>query len=264
MKKYYYIIGLLLGFLSCDNNEMINSYSTLDDEQYIFYVADALDAMNMKRPEGSYNYPCLPGMDTWKELKTGEEIFEVCQVPEKILKNQSTQAVIQALWEHPSFPMIITPSSDSRFQPSLERFLFGINAYQELTKRTDAGTCLLLRYFNMALNNSTHCWYLNTLHYLLAQPVFLKQLSKEEKVRLIEEVICRLDTLANLESSSAIQSSYFSMGRIMVDNQDSSILDLINKNPVIKDFITIGESGFITKNEYEMIKQCCINFINNN
>ena len=55
--KLYFLMTLLPLFFSCNNEEdNFNSFQELDNEQYSYYVAEALDAMNMPRPEGSYNF----------------------------------------------------------------------------------------------------------------------------------------------------------------------------------------------------------------
>lgn len=122
--KLYFLMTLLPLFFSCNNEEdNFNSFQELDNEQYSYYVAEVLDAMNMPRPEGSYNYPCLPGMPSWKELNSGEEMNMACHVPDDVLNNQTTQAVIQAMWEHPKFKDLIGFSSNSSIQESLNNVL---------------------------------------------------------------------------------------------------------------------------------------------
>jgi len=66
----------------------------------------------MERPSDSYNYPVYPGMKEWGNFKTNKEMLEACQVPAKTLKKMSTQAVIQALWEHVNFPTPYSSSTD--------------------------------------------------------------------------------------------------------------------------------------------------------
>lgn len=122
MKKFYFFIILLPLLFSCNNEDNnFNSFPELNNEQYSYYVAEALDAMNMPRPEGSYNYPCLPGMPSWEKLKSGEEMDLACHVPDDILKKQTTQAVIQAMWEHPNFKDLIGFSSNSSIQQVLKQ-----------------------------------------------------------------------------------------------------------------------------------------------
>ena len=97
------LISILAGTLfSCNSeDEWLNSFQTLDDEQYAFYVAEALGAMNMPRPEGSYNYPCLPGMLSWNELKSSNERTRVGRVrinPGCYSSHVGTSNIFHAHW----------------------------------------------------------------------------------------------------------------------------------------------------------------------
>ncbi|MBP3519669.1 MAG: hypothetical protein J6K31_15035 [Parabacteroides sp.] len=219
-----FLLCILAGLFSCDNEYVwLDLYPKLNDEEYFPYVAEALEAMNMPRPKGSYNYPFLPGMDTWKELKSGEEMKRVCLIPKKILKKQSTQAVIQAMWEHPDFPMLIGFSSNSSIQQSLDRVLPDWDIYIELTKRPDAASCLVERYYRMNLTKSFYGFYNNSLQLLLSQTVFLDQLPVKEKVLLAKEMAARIEVINQVEGVEAgkdsycVESSYFCLVRIMTN-----------------------------------------------
>lgn len=265
-----FLLCLLAGFFSCNSEEdWLNSFPTLDDEQYSFYVAQALDAMNMPRPEGSYNYPCLPGMDSWKELKSGEEKAQVCLVPEKILKKQSTQAVIQAIWEYPNFPMFHYLSSTTCMQQIVEQFLYNINSYQELINRSDAGSCLVIRYYRMNMTKVDHSFYNNSLQLLLSQTVFLDQLSLEEKVQLAKEMVGRIDVVKKVldaETSDelfSINSSYFCLVRIMANSGYSPMLVWMEEDESAQEFEKSGNCAFLMTSSFRTkIMELSSNFIN--
>lgn len=273
MKKIYlFLLCVLAGLFSCNSeDEWLNSFPTLDDEQYAFYVADALDAMNMSRPEGAYNYPCLPGMQAWKDLKSGEEMKRVCQIPKKILKKQSTQAVIQAMWEHPDFSTLIVPSSHSSIQISLDKVLPDWDIYIELIKRPDAASCLVERYYRMNLTKAIHGLYNNSLQLLLSQTVFLDQLPLEEKVRLAKEMVDRIDVINKIEGAETghdaycNESTYFCLVRIMVNSGYAPMSAWMEEDEYAREFVSLGSSELLVTSSFRAkILELSSNFINDN
>ncbi len=270
MKRFYFfILCVVAGFFSCNNES--NLFPTLDNDQYAFFVADALDAMNMPRPEGSYNYPCLPGMLSWKALKTADEMKQVCRVPKSVLEKQSTQAVIQAIWEHPDFSMFISWRSDSRMQPSLDRYLSDWDAYLELTKRPDAASCLLQRYVRMNVTKTTHVFFNNSLQLLLSQYVFIDQLSLKEKVQLATEMLDRIEQLKkqlDVEETSnlySIESSCFCLVRLMVSCKYIPMVDAIKADEKIREFEQTGDCSFLIDAGFRKnILDLAANFIKEN
>lgn len=266
------LISILAGLFSCNSeDEWLNSFQTLDDEQYAFYVAEALGAMNMPRPEGSYNYPCLPGMLSWKELKSSEERVRVCLISQKILKKLSTQAVIQAMWEHPKFPMLIGFSSNSSIQQSLDRVLPDWDIYIELTKRPDAASCLVERYYRMNLTKSFYAFYNNSLQLLLSQTVFLDQLPVEEKVQLAKEMAARIEVINQIEGAEAgkdsycVESSYFCLVRIMTNCGYTPMLEWMEKEEEALNFENEGYTELLIPRSFrDKILELSVNFVNDN
>lgn len=51
----------------------------------------------------SYNFPVRPGTEEWKKLKSGDEMAAVCNIPEAVLKNLSTQALVNTCLDYPLF-----------------------------------------------------------------------------------------------------------------------------------------------------------------
>lgn len=265
--KFYFLIALLPLFFSCNNEDNhFNSFPELDNEQYLYYVAEALDAMNMPRPEGSYNYPCLPGMPSWEELKNGEEMDWACHVPDNVLKNQTTQAVIQAMWEHPKFKDLIGFSSNSSIQQSLNNVLLDWNIYSELTKRTDAASCLVERYNRMQPTKVSHTFYNNSLQLLLSQTTFLEQLSADAKLLLAKEIVERKESVEKVldmdKESSSLNSSYFCLVRIMTSNQYTPMINWMDNNKDIQKFEESGDIFFLSSDIRKDILDLSINFIN--
>jgi hypothetical protein len=176
MKKYiiFYVLGIFLT-ISCHSDE--DQESSFEDSPF---VKTRLSYMNMPRPEDSYNYPIYPGTKEWVHLSTGQEMMDACQIPADKLKNMSTQAVIQAIWEH---PLLFTIFHRNQYQIDFEDIFLTNNAYRDLSARADGGVGLLKR---LKLVDPLSIEALHSLELLLAQTVFISQLTNEEKKSVVE------------------------------------------------------------------------------
>lgn len=50
-----------------------------------------------------YAYPILPGSHEWQELKSHQEMIEVCQIPDDILKEMDDYGLIISILQYPLF-----------------------------------------------------------------------------------------------------------------------------------------------------------------
>jgi hypothetical protein len=76
----------------CNDKEALRADDQPDkDTVIISTIADTIHVFV------GHNYSC------GAPFKTGKEMEDACQVPADVLKNMSTQAVIQAIWEYPFF-----------------------------------------------------------------------------------------------------------------------------------------------------------------
>lgn len=143
-KKTLFPCIFLFSFLfACQHSDVIELPS--DN-----WMAIRLAPMNMPRPADAYDYPCLPGTPEWAKLTSADERTEACLIPDAIVSAQSTQGVIQDIWEYPSFPDFIVYSSSTGLQKVFASdFIPQSNMYKELLTRKDMTDCLLERYRRM-------------------------------------------------------------------------------------------------------------------
>jgi len=253
--KYYKIMNNKVSFLvlmsvmiffSCSNDDL-SQPKTKTNAEYELYVKDALEAMGMSRPTDSYNYPFLPGMEEWKTLQSSKEMVDTCQVPVDLLKTQSTQAVIQDLWEFPFFDSWGEESSLCyTFQDHILNIVKNLNAYKELNSRKDAAQCLFNRYKVMPVNLKLS-FYRNDFELLFSQPQFIAQLSKEDKLATVKEALAKD---ASLKEKSKGDWSYFPnaahsctcflIGRIMQNANYEPFVQLCKENELVARFVEFG------------------------
>jgi len=268
MKNVYIFICTIL--VACNSNDEQKT-----DSQYETFIQPRLECMNMPRPSDSYNYPIYPGTKEWATLTTGQQMLDACQVPTNILKNMSTQAVIQAIWEHPLLFEVFTLGYG--YQAVFESMFSQNNAYMELSKRQDAGVALLAR-LNM-VNPLTQDVIpeFRALELLISQTPFPVQLNNDQKKEVID-ITFKNDNLlqndAELPDSSLNKTTYRAIswlliGRTLVAADYTPFVTAVNENNQLKYFLDgwtpqqndIGHTGYIYMEEvYGDIPQSIISF----
>lgn len=256
------IFSLLI--LSCSKDDYEASYDIYTIPDYI----PVLESMNMPRPEGSYTYPIIPGTDRWREFESRDEKEDACQVPSKILKKQSTQAVIQALWE---FPLVYDFFAWDPYQKGYDFVHFPLNAYQELLKREDAAICLLDRYVLVAETHEKHPMAHYILEMYLAQEHFIKQLGSGDRKKVVQRTLdiirIRRQNPDYYDFVIEIQVSYYLMGRIMKYDNYPSFSELLSIHPEWTDFFDHNNLYVLTDEKIGVFRDSIIeiatNYINN-
>lgn len=82
-----------------------------------------------------YQYPIVPGMSEWSEFNSLQEMSEACQIPEDILPNMTTEALVETIMHYPLF---INAFAYENPQLGLRHIKEYYNGLQELYKRDDA------------------------------------------------------------------------------------------------------------------------------
>ena len=255
MKKTIFIASLLLIIFACDKDDFKADYDIYTIPDYI----PVLESMNMPRPEGSYTYPIIPGTEKWKEFQDRQEMEDACQVPFKILKKQSTQAVIQALWE---FPLVYDFFAWDPYQKGYEFVHFPLNAYKELLKRPDAAICFSDRYMLVSETQREHpiAHYILEMH--LAQENFIKQLGTNEKKKVVKRAIeimqMRRKNPDFYDFSIEIQVSYYLVGRIMKYDNYSPFTNILSVYPEWTDFFEKNNIYVITDEKIGIFREAIL------
>lgn len=238
--------------VSCSKDDYEAPYDIYTITDYI----PVLESMNMPRPEGSYTYPIIPGTDRWKEFQSRDEMEDACQVPSKILKKQSTQAVIQALWE---FPLVYDFFAWDTYQKGYDFVHSPLNAYQELLKREDAAICLLDRYMLVSEINEGHFMAHYILEMHLAQEHFIKQLSSSDRKKVVKRTLeiirIRRQNPDYYDFVIEIQVSYYLMGRIMKYDNYPAFSELLSIHPEWTDFFEYNNSSVITDEKIKLFSE---------
>ncbi len=83
----------------------------------------------------AYQYPIVPGMPEWSQFNSLDEMIEACKIPKDILRNMSTDALIETVINYPlAINMLAFDSPQDGFD-SVDSYFDGL---QELRNRPDA------------------------------------------------------------------------------------------------------------------------------
>jgi len=92
MNKFILFLFALFGFLLLD---------ACSEQEALIQVAEPIETMKSRSSVLAYEYPVRPGSDEWLELKTHDEKLRVTQLPEDILKNLSTEDLLEVCMDYP-------------------------------------------------------------------------------------------------------------------------------------------------------------------
>ena len=223
---------------------------------YESWIQDKLKCMNMARPECSYNYPVLPGMDEWALFTTTQAMIDACQVPEAVLACQSTQAIMEALWEYPFFFEITF--RHNHYQQDFETNYSNNRAYKSFVTKEDAAQSILTR---LLLVDPLFPVLPHGLELFLAQPVFLKQLNNDDKKKAVT-VVFKNDSLSQIANGYGQdvmrQVTWLLIGRTMFYANYKPFVDLVNSNTQLKGFLDTSVINVYTLEEYNRFFQLII------
>ncbi len=245
----YSLLILLIALLqiSCENDE-----SDISEPDYLELelIKDCLEYMNMPRPEGSYNYPVYPGMKAWADFTSTPDMVEACQVPTEVLEKQSTQAVIQAIWEYPFFYEVMLDYG--KYQRAYDNIFLTNNAHKELIKRDDAGIRLFQRYILVEPCLDGVTILPRTLEVMISQEYFLSQLTLDDKIALMKTVFEKENEREKrgITLSATTNATYLLMGRIMQNSGYKPFTDETAVNIVLSRFLKTSMPEVYSMEEY--------------
>jgi len=170
-----------------------------------------------------YEFPLKPGMPEWKNFKTGKEMSDALMIPTDILKNLSTEALVETCLDYPMFGSIILAND---LQTGFEKVTKYFNGLQELLKREDACKVLIKKYeqINPEQLGFERFEYRNTVYVyiyielILAQEDIISSLLQEERNELLKISLRVLDEKQKYPMKFSLfvqETSYLLMARLL-------------------------------------------------
>ena len=225
--------------------DLCTEFTKYHNDEYLGINAAKIEAMNMERPAGSYDYPVCPGMEEWSVFISTWQMVSTVEIPEDMLKEMSTEALMQGIWEYPFFFEL--PTSSFSLQHSYEALLPYINIGREFLSREDAAECLYHRYEIVNPIYEDALVLTHSLEVMLAQDVYLAKYSDEQLKKLIERVYS-YDNLRYGENSAIDmgmkQCTWFLIGRILRQANFEPFMDILENDIFMQIFM---EDGYVDR-----------------
>lgn len=99
-----------------------------------------------------YDFPVKPGTPEWKELKSGDEMAEVCQVPQGILDSMTVEALVLTCINYPLLGSIM---ASNNVHEGLDLLIPHSNCLQKLVTQKDADEILVEEYSKIKLREKS-------------------------------------------------------------------------------------------------------------
>lgn len=230
-----------LGSINGKLTELCSDFIHYENDDYLDLVKDKIESINMERPADSYNYPIYPGMEGWKIFTASWQMVSTIEIPEDMLKEMSTEALMQGIWEYPFF--IEASTSSFYLQHSYEALLPYINIGREFLSRDDAAECLYHRYEIVNVTYKDALVLTRSLEVMLAQSAYLRKYSDEQLKKLVERVY-EYDIIrygANTSVAYGMKKcSWFLIGRILKQALYEPFMNTLENDAFMQLFITEG------------------------
>ena len=164
MKRFncFVAISLSIAMMSAAGGSALAVENTADNSKYTINIP--------------YEYPLQPGTDEWFAIESHSEKAEMCQIPDDILENLSTAALVETVVNYPYFTdMSAFSTPELGYATVRDHF----NGLQELEKRAD-GASTLLSYYQALKNQRADVNFLTfaSMEITLQQPEITLQMAR--------------------------------------------------------------------------------------
>jgi hypothetical protein len=182
-------------------------------------------------PSDSYDFPVKGGTSEWAAFQTHDEMVAACQVPEPILRDMSTEGLIETCLR---YPLIGDMGMYSSWQQGFDRVAARFNGLQELLQRPDAGTKLLAYYRQMepagirekstSLQKGQVAMTFQYVETLLAQEAVLSSMTVDERRDLLVECLGKVHAKEEPDYNVVdVAYTVWVMGRILITDTPDSL-----------------------------------------
>ena len=201
-----------------------------------------------------YRYPALPGSDLWKQQKSYLDRVKLCNIPDSILRNMSTEDLLITVFQ---FPYIQNLFLYDNFINGFDNLKSIFNGLDNLMDRRDAPQLLFKLYCQDSTNTLAQDILLEGM---LSLPSVLTNIDSAQKNVLLDTCLNKLNNRIESENfliGKSMVSSSFLMIRLLSHLDYNLYKSIIDYNEDIKKFSETSEypdKSTINKIIYEIIK----------
>ena len=165
-----------------------------------------------------YDFPVKPGMEEWKAFASHEEMLKACQIPEPLLRKMSTAALVETVLNYPLYWTTII-SNSAGTQQGFSVLVSQFNGIQELLKRKDAGSELLLKYHFMPppkkegtdMEIGDYLFYGYSMEILFAQNPIRAGLTETQIKELKKELLVKYEIKNELKEAGGLSKEIMTL-----------------------------------------------------
>lgn len=197
-----------------------------------------------------YDYPIKPGTDEWAALRNNDHKIEVCQIPEDILENMSTEGLTETVLD---YPLLFGMMAYSTVQYGFDKVSSDFNGLQELLNREDGGSEIMALYCATDPAAIEDDWTdiekgeyaINLMHIeiILAQEEILDSLTSTQLRVLVEECLIKYhqkQQVPEAYGNYGLQSTLRLMGRVLEHENYGPFMEKVSEKQFFQDFLDTG------------------------
>ena len=137
---------LMTGIVSCSQSldEMTTNQNTC--------VIETKSVAPVYSNHEPYSFEEIDNVDTWKTYVSLEEKCSICQIPEEILDEMTTEALLKTCMNH---PLSLIHACYENPLNAIDYLVNNSNVFNRFINREDAADCLVSLYAKMSVNKDT-------------------------------------------------------------------------------------------------------------
>lgn len=163
----------------------------------VFLVPLFLLAQKNEKP---YQYPMTKGSAAWDNLKTYKEKRDASQIPQQVVQDLTTSALLESVLNYPLLTDVMVFNS---LQEGMDKLKTHFTAFNALLQRSDLPAVSIARYRKMPVDSvkfittligkGGYSFRLNFMEMLLAQPELQGKLVVSDQKKLLQQLISNYD-----------------------------------------------------------------------
>lgn len=102
---------------------------------YLSANASSIDGASTYPVNAPYEYPITPESEEWLEMSSHSERVDACQIPDSLLQNMSTAALVETI---SNYPLLVDVLLFNKADDAYQALYNSLNAMRELETRPDA------------------------------------------------------------------------------------------------------------------------------
>ncbi len=216
--------------------------------------AKCCDCLEAQGKSDVYVYPLTPGSAGWANLKTGEEMYQACQIPSNLMREMCTIGLIDSWITYPLLINVFAWVTPQRGIEAMKGNFDGLN--ELLANRTDAGIKLLAKYKRLdpssydpqmsSAQKGNFVISLTVFELTIAQKSIVEELSSVGRKDLVTEALKKRSAKAldTLYAYLANPSDVYIMARTMIHDDYTAFKTILDTDSTVKHFSETAEYAY--------------------